>query len=390
MSFYNLYRDVISNHLCTDCGACMLVCPADVIYFEQTIMSYEPKLKGKCLGEKCSMCIQVCPGAHIPQSEIEKKLLGRRRDRKSMEDSVGVTEEIYVGQWDDDEILQVSGSGGVVTGLLVYAMETGLIDGAVVTGPHPEKPWLSQAVLATSPSEIIENAGSRYDSFPQLMALQEAEKRNLEKIAIVTLGCHANALRKMELAGRKYRQWTDRIQFIFGLWCVGNFCRNGIEYLIEQRFGIPLNEVASLIYRIRPFPGQMTVTRKSGEKKSELWVSRYTYHLLARSFYLDACRQCTDGFADLADISFGDPWGYKTDKDALKTGIGYSCSLVRTRRGHDLMKGARKAGMFRYFEKMPAKDRHLVAKTTPALKVYTHGCFNNERKRHGLPVRVVE
>lgn len=386
MSFYRLYQEIISNHLCVDCGACKLICPANVIDYERDLTSYEPHLTGKCLGDSCGKCVDVCPGANVPLKEIEGTLMGRSREEGTVEDTLGILKRVYVAQWDDDTILEATGSGGVVTGLLVHAMEKGLIDAAVVTGPDPDKPWLSQAVLATSPEEITRHGGSRYDSFPQLSALQEAVDQGFSKLGFVALPCHAHALRKLQL-DKQYAKFAKRIQFILGLWCVGNFTKNGIEYLVNKRFGFSLDEVDTLNYRSRPFPGQLTITSKSGETKSELWVSRYTLHLLARSFYMEACRFCTDGFAEFADISFGDPWGYKTDKIALETGIGYSCALIRTSEGQQLMDDARQAGKFRHLEELSGSERDFIAGTTPGLKVYSHNCFNDERARHGIPIR---
>jgi len=174
MSFYKLYGDVISKNLCTDCGACMLVCPEKVIALEETELSFEPQLIGRCLGEKCAMCIQVCPGAYIPRTDIEKKILGRTRKNSGLEQTQGVLQRVCIGQWKDERVLRASGAGGVVTGLLVYALEKGLIEGAILAGPREGRPWLSQARVATTPREVIEMAGSRYDSFPQLLGLAAA------------------------------------------------------------------------------------------------------------------------------------------------------------------------------------------------------------------------
>jgi coenzyme F420 hydrogenase subunit beta len=391
MSFYSLYREVISKNLCCDCGACMLVCPAKAISLEETDLSFEPVLSKKCLGEKCAMCVAICPGARVPRSKIEMELLGRLRDNNSLEKTQGVLKKVYIGQWHDEKVLQAAGSGGVVTGLLIYALEKKLIDGAILAGPREGKPWLSQAVLATTPQEIINLAGSRYDSFPQLMGLHSVIEHNLSKIAIVGIPCRISALRKMELGGQKYKKWTDRIKFMLGLWCIGNFSRNGIEFLVEQRLGVPLEQVDTLKYRVRPFPGQLTVTTRSGGKQSMEWVSRNALSRMSGAFTLDSCQQCIDAQCDFADVSFGDPWGHPIDQEAQKSGIGFTTALVRTRKADDLIISAQKDGMFRYFKELDGRERDFLSQTGSVIaKCYGHTGFIEQRGKRGLPTRIVE
>ena len=390
MSFYRLYGDVISKNLCTDCGACMLVCPENVIALEETGLSFEPQLTGKCLGEKCTMCIQVCPGAYIPRTLIEKKTLGRTRENSGLEKTQGVLQKVCIAQWEDKRVLQAAGSGGVVTGLLVYALEKGLIDGAILAGPREGKPWLSQARVATTPREVIEMAGSRYDSFPQLLGLAAALESDLKQVAIVGLPCHIQAIRKMELGGRSYHSWSERVRYRMGLWCIGNFSRNGIESMVQDRLGVPLNEVSKVQYQARPFPGQFTVTTKAGRVESREWVSRHLLHRLASSYMLDSCLQCTDAQCDYADVSFGDPWGHTIDREALRIGIGFSTALVRTGNGSELIDRAREDGMFRFFKELEVNETDFLTQSGAVItKCYGHQSFIDQRRRHGLPVRVV-
>ena len=390
MSFYKLYGDVISKNLCTDCGACMLVCPEKVIALEETELSFEPQLIGRCLGEKCAMCIQVCPGAYIPRTDIEKKILGRTRKNSGLEQTQGVLQRVCIGQWKDERVLRASGAGGVVTGLLVYALEKGLIEGAILAGPREGRPWLSQARVATTPREVIEMAGSRYDSFPQLLGLAAALERNLKQVAIVGLPCHIHAIRKMELSGPSYHKWSECVRYRLGLWCLGNFSRNGIESMVQDRLGVPLNEVSEVRYRARPFPGQFTVSTKTGSVERREWVSRHLLHRLASAYMLDSCLQCTDAQCDYADVSFGDPWGHPIDQEALRTGIGFSTALVRTSAGSKLIDRAREDGMFRFFKELEVNERDFLTRTGAVItKCYGHQSFIDQKRRHGLPIRVV-
>lgn len=50
--------------------------------------------------------------------------------------------------------------GGVVTSMLLYALEEGLIDSAVVTVKSEEEPWKPVAIVAQSREEILRASGS--------------------------------------------------------------------------------------------------------------------------------------------------------------------------------------------------------------------------------------
>ena len=52
------------------------------------------------------------------------------------------------------EVLRCSQDGGIVTSMLLYALEEGIIDGAIVAG-QGENPWQPKPIVATSAEEIL-------------------------------------------------------------------------------------------------------------------------------------------------------------------------------------------------------------------------------------------
>jgi hypothetical protein len=54
------------------------------------------------------------------------------------------------------------------------------------------------------------------------------------------------------------------------------------------------------------------------------------------------------------------------------------------------MDGARADGMFSFFKELEGKDRDFLTQTGAVItKCYGHQGFLNQRRRHGLPVRIV-
>jgi coenzyme F420 hydrogenase subunit beta len=389
MPWSRLYQDCISKNLCVECGACALVCPRKVIEFKEVEFGLEPELVGRCSGDACNLCREACPGPSVPRSEIEMKMMGRTHDKETRERFVGAFQKLYIGQSVDPDVLKVAASGGTALGLLLYGLKKGIFDGALVCGGDPEKPWQSIPRVVTTREGVLETSNSRYDPFPQLLGLREAMDMGLKRIAVVAVPCVIHALRKMELSGKPYQKIIDRIALIIGLWCYGHFSRRGIEYLITWRLGVPLDQVSSLVYRARPWPGNFTVTKKDGSKISNEFVHRHILHRLTSSFIPDACRACQDANADLADIAMGDPWGHPMDAEALRTGIGWTACQLRTRRGVEIFEAALRDGGFKA-NLIPEQEHGFLERTGAVLhKHFGYAPQIKYRERHGLPTRKV-
>jgi len=78
-----------------------------------------------------------------------------------------------------------------VTALFIFALEKGLIDGALVTGMKKDKPLEPEPFIARTREKIISARGSKYCSVPANIALKEILKaKEEERFAVVGLPCH--------------------------------------------------------------------------------------------------------------------------------------------------------------------------------------------------------
>jgi len=152
-SFDELSRNVISRGLCTGCGACVAVCPL------QNVLTYKhggPKLDGACIN--CGICIRVCPRYESSVAEMENFVFGRQRKN---EEDVGIYKRVLVARSTNEEILRKSQDGGVVTTLLISALESGLINGAIISKVDPTNPWLPLPSVATTRNELTSRSWRR-------------------------------------------------------------------------------------------------------------------------------------------------------------------------------------------------------------------------------------
>src|ERR1700733_9715183 len=95
----DLYKEVVTSGLCTGCAACIVVCPHDVLNYNDGDGVYRPwKVEADggptdCThGVKgCTMCTRACPRFRTWETEIDTFMFGRER---TAEEDAGVVGDI--------------------------------------------------------------------------------------------------------------------------------------------------------------------------------------------------------------------------------------------------------------------------------------------------------
>jgi len=310
----SLQANVVLRELCSSCGACVLVCPFNCLEYREE----KPQLVGKC--ETCGICPKVCPRLELSQGDLEKLAFGREHQ---LNEEFGVFRRSVIAQAADNAILRACQDGGVVSALLTYAFDTGVIDSAIVSGMSREKPWFAAPRLISSSKEIPQCAGTRYTYSPSLLALQEAVKQGRKSLAFVGTPCQIQSLRKIQAFPLK--KYSGIVKFTIGLMCTECFAYEGLmKKHIEEMLGANLNDVKKINIK-----GRVLVYTKSGQIK--------TFPLQEAKLYTrKGCLPCTDFPAELADISAG---GLGLD--------GWTFTILRSKRGEEIFNGAERAGAIR-------------------------------------------
>ena len=325
---------IMENGLCTGCGTCVGICPVDAIgmVIEHKKGIYIPQLdEEKC--NQCGLCFEVCPGHAIDFKQLNLEIFGKEPEDVLLGNYINC----YAGHATDYDIRYNSASGGLVTALLIFALEEGMIDGALVTRMKKDNPLEPEPFIARTKDEIIEAAKSKYCPVPANIALKEILKaKEGERFAVVGLPCHIHGIRKTELIDKKLKQ---RIVLHFGLLCSGNRTFLATEYMLRKA-GINPQEVARFDYRGQGRPGQFVATLRNGERYS-LPYREYYVKLMRSFFFPMRCTLCSDHSCELADISFGDIGFTEFQHDS----IGISSIISRSEVGDRFLKQAASAGV---------------------------------------------
>jgi coenzyme F420 hydrogenase subunit beta len=274
------------------------------------------------------------------------------RKRKRDDHYLGFYDECLGGFARDETIRKIGAGGGATVALLSYALQNGIVDGAIVTTLGPQTPWRPRPELLTSPEELARTSDYSYTVVPNNALWNEVKRAGLRKVALVGLPCHIHGLRKMQLVGEP-REILDMIAFSVGVTCHMNFFAESTKHVLIELCGVSdLDDIVSVTFHGGRMPKHLVVRLIDGQ---ELELDTMTHFLWAITcFAHERCKMCCDWSAEVADISTGEFWEPWIDEDSP----GWSSVLTRTTVGSQIVKGARELN---YLYARPTAEEYLIA-----------------------------
>lgn len=306
-------------NLCTGCGVCSDACLNNAISIEKIEWLNKPVIDvSKCKNDKgCSRCFDVCPGHGIDLKARNCDLFDKNEALK--DEQIGLYQECFIAHSCDEEIRYHAASGGCTSTFLIYLLERGYINGAVVTRFSTDDPFKPEPFIATTKEEILQAKSSKY--IPVSMNGIATKVKAFEgKVAVVGIPCHIQGFRKLASLDKKF---SEKIFAYIGLFCSSFNDDRSIDRICKMH-SINKPQVSNFTFRDEGCMGVLKATYKNG---SVCRVPYSKYKAPLRSFYKpERCLSCIDHFAKLADISFGDisVLPYSNDK------IGSNSVVVRS------------------------------------------------------------
>lgn len=319
---------VVKRQLCTGCGTCAGICPRDAIQMATTKDRHVPQLD-KSLCNRCGLCHEACPGHEVDFEGLSATLFGDIPEDMAVGRYVGC----YVGHASDMGMRYNCASGGMVSSLLIFALEEGLIDGALVTRMRRDDPVKPEPFIARTREEILSAAGSKYCPVATNTALREILDSD-DRIAVVGLPCHIQGFRKAE---QRIPKLAEQIRYRISLACSLNFSFLGTVRFLKN-LGIAPKDVEALQYRGRGWPGSVLIRLKDGTRRTVPYPECYRQ---LGPYSLRRCTLCSDMLGELSDLTCGDAWIpqlVRTDK------AGSSFVVSRTPVGEELLENAASKG----------------------------------------------
>jgi len=326
-SWKHLYDEVVTTGLCTGCAGCVIACPHDVLDYDDLLGVYKPvQIENDYGGPRdcshgdkaCTSCTRACPRFRAWEPEIDEFLFGRTRQPDEVS---GISKDIVLARAADPELHEVGQDGGLVSAILVYALEHDVIDAALVSYLEGDgSTWKAVPGIARTRAEVIASAGSRYTYSANTLAYKDIEKHE-ERIALVGMSCQSSSppAMKQRKAGKVARRFTLNI----GLLCSKTFDDAIFEELFEAKYGLKRADMKKMNIK----------------GVFQIWMKDGAYHEVplkeCHAWTREGCKLCPDFAAEHADISTG--------------GIGafndWTLTVVRTDVGRELMAAMQRDGV---------------------------------------------
>ncbi|MCB0317926.1 MAG: Coenzyme F420 hydrogenase/dehydrogenase, beta subunit C-terminal domain [Bdellovibrionales bacterium] len=228
-----------------------------------------------------------------------------------------------------------STSGGLVTGLLLHLLETGVIDGAILIASDEKVLWKGKPVVARTKEEILATVKSKYAISPTNSVFSEI-RQIPGKYALVGLPCQIHGFEKAAKLDERIR---ERVVLTIGLFCHAAIEHEAFE-IIWESLGDKADDTQKFISRIGKHPGAPHIELKDGSFYPVYFGNKEGYrpssmemiNILYRLYTPPRCLTCFDALSEFADISVGDPW-MAPPEDDVDFYKGWSFGLIRSDRG---------------------------------------------------------
>jgi coenzyme F420 hydrogenase subunit beta len=317
-----LKQDVLKRGLCIDCGACVGLCP----YFE----SYRGQV---AMVASCNLPAGRCH-AHCPKVELDLEYVTKGLTGKSYDGSpLGHYRSIFKAR--AGEKMRGKGrfqNGGAVSGLVAFALKSGVIKAAALTSRDG---LLPTPVLARNEDEVLACASSKYMAAPTIASMNAYSRTGQDKLGVVGTPCQLTAVAQAALDPlQRGANFHNPVALSIGLFCTWAVDTRKFTSLVASRTdvgkitGMDVPPPPAAVMEIRTTQGCVIVPMEE-----------------VRDTIPAGCGICPDMTAELADISAGAMEGDET----------WNTLIVRSARGAALVEDALSQAYLECVE-MPAKN----------------------------------
>lgn len=330
-----LYR-IVEDGMCIGCGLCESIAGRDKVQMHTAQTGYErPHVVGELGQETVDEIYDVCPGLRL--DSLPERLI----DVDTIIDPVwGPYKYMVSAHATNEDIRRKAASGGVLTALCKYLIDTRRVDFILHARPSTRDVTFGDAHISLTTRDVEDGTGSVYGPTAPLKDIRAILDRG-QPFAFVGKPCDISAL-------RNYAKFHPRVNELVKYWltpvCGGIVPPGQMDKFLASK-GTDRKDLKWFRYRGDGCPGDTEFETKAGKHIVANMYEPYggfdenSWQLPFR------CKVCPDGPGEGADISAGDQWiGAVPDWEAAKTDKGSNAMLIRTAAGVELMAAAIDAG----------------------------------------------
>lgn len=312
---------ILNNNLCIGCGLCQSYLGKDKCTMEIKNGFYFPRLLKETSSKENKDIYNLCPAIHVEANSPQKVW--------------GDLERVYEGWSNDNNIRYKASSGGFITAIAIYLLETGQVDGILHVGKVNGEWLYNELTISYTKNDIISKCQSRYaPSLTLNNIFQILDKDKSKKYLFIGKPCDITAIRNIQ---RKYPCYKKQFVLLISIFCGGMpsyTSSEKIAELLNKNNSAPIN----IKYRGEGWPGDCKVIYKDGTSGS--YSYHYSWSKILSPSIIFRCKICPDGIGLLSDISVGDSWNTKDGYPDFNEDDGRSLIFVRNNKALKIIQDA--------------------------------------------------
>ncbi len=321
--------------LCIGCGLCQSVAgPERVRVVKTTTGDERPVVVGDLDHETVDRIYETCPGTRIeglPDELVE--------DDTTHDPVWGAWRHMVKAFASDPEVRHVAATGGVMSALGIYLLETKRVDFILHARASKQNPTFGERHLSFDRAGVIEGAGSRYGPTAPLIDFREILDRG-QPFAFFGKPCDVSAVRNY---ARHDPRTGELCRYTIVPVCGGYMPSQDMRNFLTER-DVDFDDLSAFRYRGFGCPGAHRMEMKDGKVLEidylDFWGGdESTWSMPFR------CKICPDAIGEAADIAAADTWpGGSPTREGQKTDLGSNGVIARTRAGEALLADAIRDG----------------------------------------------
>ena len=274
-------KDIVDKHLCCGCGACSYVYGNEMK--DKTQYGKRPISDNN--NNSDDQQLEFCPGYQSDRGFLIKSPNQTKKSFKEWGPVFGV----FTGYAVDDDLRFNASSGGVVTALSVFMINSGRVEGVLQTAADNEKPYLNKTVYNTEVEDVINSSGSRYSPSSPCEGLGHFEDHN--KSVVIGKPCDINAV---TMLCSKNEELKKKIALKLSIFCAGVPSTAGTLTLLREMGVDELDDIKSLRYRGHGWPGEADAISKTWGKSYKKIDYATSWGKILVRFKQWRCKLCVD------------------------------------------------------------------------------------------------
>ncbi|MGB3403668.1 MAG: Coenzyme F420 hydrogenase/dehydrogenase, beta subunit C-terminal domain [Microcoleaceae cyanobacterium] len=320
---------IVTSSLCMGCGLCQTIAEPGAI---KIVMTREGRTRPVAQPNLSAQALETinatCPGIQLHSADPASLA-----DGAVIDPIWGPAAQLHIGYAADPEIRYRGSSGGVLTALSLYLLESKSVDFILHVKESPEQPLLFTPCLSFDADSVLAASGSRYGPGVSLVNLIDVLNLN-RPFAVVGKPCDITAIRNL---GKHDPRVKELVRYCLSFFCGG---MSDLSKFVEvcDRFNVKQTDLKSFRYRGYGNPGPTRLVTQDNQTFSityqELWEDEMAWGTQPR------CKICPDAIGEVADLVAGDCWPHSAPEGEDE---GFNAIMVRTQTGQDLLDKAIKA-----------------------------------------------